>query len=265
MASLPEIVVAESADLLAAAAAERFYRIAMESVARLGSFSVAVSGGSGPRPTHRRLAEPPFREALPWSRTHLFWVDERLVPFEDAASNYGAAAGDFICRVPLPASQVHPMTAQGRTAREAAADYQAVLETHFESPAGDFPTFDLILLGVGPEGHTASIFPGDPTALQTDRWVVAVRGGQPEVDRLTLTLPVLNHGLHIAFLAGGRQKAAIVRTLLTRSSVRLPAARIRPAAGTVTWFLDRESAAELPPVLLTDADGSAGMKGLSAP
>lgn len=237
-------IVEASNEQLAIESAELFRRIAVESVARGGRFSVALSGGSSPRPFHRLLADEPYRSAIPWARTHIFWVDERLVPPEDPASNFGTARNDFVARLPIPLSQVHPMCSE-KVPHQAADDYQQTLAAHFGSSTESAPVFDLIVLGIGTDGHTASIFPGDRTAIETDRWVVAVTGGSPNVARLTLTLAVLERARCVIFLVAGRQKAAIVRTILTEDSA-LPPRLIAPAAGKVTWLLDRDAADLLP-------------------
>lgn len=238
------IIVAASIEQLAMKGAELFRRIAVDSVARRDRFSVALSGGSSPRPFHRLLAEEPYRSGIPWSHTHIFWVDERLVPPEDPASNFGTARKDFLAHLPIPLSQVHPMSSE-KVPHQAADDYQRTLSSHFGTSAAGAPVFDLVVLGIGTDGHTASIFPGDRAAIETDRWVVAVTGGSPNVDRLTLTLAVLERARRVIFIVSGRQKAATVRTILIDDTA-LPPRLIAPAEGMVTWLLDRDAADLLP-------------------
>jgi 6-phosphogluconolactonase len=219
-------------------------------VDRLGRFVVAISGGSTPRPMHRLLSETPYVTAIPWQGTHLFWADERMVPYESPESNFGLAKADFVERVPLPVQQLHPMPTWCPTS-EGAAIYQAELQGLFQRFGSDRPVFDLIFLGIGTDGHTASLFPdpggaavkGDP-----DIWVMGTRGGTPKVDRLTLTYSVLNNAKAIVFLAAGREKADIVKVILEDDKENLPAQKIRPPNGTVTWILDQKAARLVSPL-----------------
>ncbi len=210
---------------------------------RRGGFSLALAGGNTPRAMHRSLTREPCRSRLPWSRTDFFWADERCVPFSDPASNYGTASEDFLSRVPVVAARVHPMPAE--TEPEAAArEYEGTLQKVFQVPAGSFPRFDLILLGIGRDGHTASLFPGQASLAEDRRWVLTARGGEPEVQRLTLTLPVINRARQVFVLVSGRSKAEVVREVLEARDCKLPAALVRPA-GRLTWLLDREAASLL--------------------
>jgi len=168
-----------------------------------------------------------------------------MVPADDPASNFGAARRDLLEAVPLPPENIHPMTSD-KSPTEAAADYQKDLENSFRIEKGSLPVFDLIFLGIGQDGHTASIFPGDRTALKTDWWVVAVKGGNPDVHRLTLTRPVLNNAGTAVFLISGKNKAGVVKTLLAPEPTQLPARKIKPVHGELTWLLDRDAAALLP-------------------
>ena len=239
------VIVTAGIDRLAVEGAELFQRTAVASVARAGFFTVAVSGGSTPRPMHRLLAGYPYRSGVPWQFTHLFWVDERLVPVTDPDSNFGSAARDFLNRLMIPADNIHPMQSRQPPAA-AAGDYEQELRGHFSRIGSVEPVFDLIVLGVGQDGHTASIFPGDRSAVETTRWVTAVKGGTPFVERLTLTLPVLNQARCIVYLISGSKKAVVVRSLLTDASAQLPPQRIAPQRGEIIWLLDTEAAELLP-------------------
>lgn len=239
------IIVVPDSRGLALEGARLFECIAMESVERSGRFTVALSGGNTPRPMNRLLGAEPFRSSVPWAHTRIFWVDERLVPPEDPASNFGAAQADFLESLPIPRGHIHPMCSE-KPPPQAADDYQRELMNQFNSAASGPPAFDLVVLGIGADGHTASIFPGDGTAVETDRWVAAVKGGSPNVARLTLTQAVLNQARHVLFLVSGRQKAAIVRTILTDAACCLPARQIAAAGGPVVWMLDQEAAHLLP-------------------
>ena len=239
------IIITSGIERLAIEGAELFRSSAVASVARTGFFTVAVSGGSTPRPMHRLLAENPYRSGIPWQFTHLFWADERLVPVTDPDSNFGSAERDFLKQLTIPAGNLHPMSSRKPPA-EAADDYEQELRRHFSRIASTEPVFDLIVLGVGEDGHTASIFPGDHSAVETTRWVTAVKGGTPNVERLTLTLPILNQARRIVFLVSGSKKAVVVRSLLTDASAQLPPQRIAPQHGEIIWLLDGEAAALLP-------------------
>jgi len=239
------VIVTPGIERLAAEGAELFQRTAVASVARTGLFTVAVSGGSTPRPMHRLLAEEPYRSSIPWKYTHMFWVDERLVPATDPDSNFGSAERDFLNQLTIPAGNIHPMSSRKPPAA-AADDYEHELRRHFSRFSSAEPVFDLIVLGVGEDGHTASIFPGDYNAIETTRWVTVVKGGSPNVERLTLTLPVLNQARCIVYLISGSKKAVVVRSLLTDASAQLPPQRIAPQRGEIIWLLDTEAAELLP-------------------
>ena len=240
------IVVADDAQHLAQMGAELLLKTARRHVARTGRCNIAVSGGSTPRRMHRLLAQAPYADVMPWMGLHLFWVDERLVTVDDPASNYGLALKDFLSRVALPQDNIHPMRAM-TPPEAAAADYQRTLERHFEIDACGGPAFDLVFLGIGTDGHTASIFPRDTTAETPTLWVVAVKGGTPDVDRLTLTYRVLNCAGKIVFLVSGAPKASIVKRILTKEEASLPPLKLHPQGGEVLWLLDREAAGKLPP------------------
>lgn len=239
------IIVTPGIESLSTDGAELFQSTAVASVARTGIFTVAVSGGSSPRPMNRLLAEEPYRSGIPWQHTHLFWADERLVPLTDPASNFGNAEGDFLKQLAIPDGNIHPMSSQ-KSPAAAADEYERELRRHFSRIASADPVFDLILLGVGEDGHTASIFPGDHSAVETTRWVTAVKGGSPKVERLTLTLMVLNQARCIAYLVSGSKKASVVRSLLTDAAGQLPPQMIAPQRGKIIWLLDEAAAALLP-------------------
>lgn len=206
--------------------------------------SLALSGGTTPRGMHRLLAQPPYVAAIPWGRLHLFWVDERLVPYGDPASNYGAARADFIESLPQPPGSVHPVPVHG-DGEPLALRYEEEIREHFRQRNLVEPVFDLVFLGLGADGHTASLFPASPVLSEERRWAAAVKGGEPDVERVTLTYPILNFSRRIVFLVTGESKAAVVRHVLTDASPVLPAQRIRPQAGHITWVLDRAAAAML--------------------
>ena len=234
------IITESNAADLARKGAAIFSRIAAESVALRGRFVVALSGGSTPRPMHRVLCEEPHLSTIPWNRTHLFWVDERCVPVTHPASNYGAARADFIDKIPIPEKQVHPMPVD-LAPEEGAATYQSELIHFFQSQPSEIQAFDLICLGIGTDGHTASLFPGQSALSEKERLVVPVRGGDPNVSRLTMTFPLLNNAREIVFLVSGQGKASILKTILEGPPGRFPAQMIQPVHGNLTWLLDRDA------------------------
>lgn len=235
------IIVEEDEEALSERGARLFEEKAIEAAKRRGQFFVALSGGSTPRAMHRRL---PFRPSIPWKAVHLFWGDERCVPMDHPSSNYGAAREDFIGKVPLPAERIHPMPSRMPPGR-GALGYEKELKRVLGLEQGDLPRFDLIFLGLGRDGHTASLFPGQDAPGECRRLVVAVKGGDPDVARLTLTFPVINQAREAIFMVSGRDKAKVVRAVIEASDRRLPASRVRPARGVLTWLLDREAASLL--------------------
>jgi 6-phosphogluconolactonase len=244
MPGKPEIIITDDPAQLAEAAASIFTRTAKDCVTQTNLFSVAISGGSTPRAMHRLLAEAPYCSDIPWKKTRIFWVDERCVPVDDPASNYGLAKKDFLDRVPIPLEQIHPMSG-GVPPEEGAKKYQEEMESFFQMGEENFPVFDLIFLGMGKDGHTASLFPGKRSVVASERWVAAVKGGNPDVYRLTLTYDVLNRAKEIYFLVSGKGKAPIVKTAIENKDAHLPTQKIQPIQGRLTWLLDRESASLL--------------------
>ena len=230
---------------LSDAGATLFAESAGYAIERKGFFTVALSGGSTPRGMHRRLAEEPFLSSISWDQTHIFWVDERCVPVEDPASNYGAACKDFIDRVPIIKTNVHPMPVH-MTPYEGAVHYQREITGFFETASNEIPLFDLIILGIGTDGHTASLFPGTSVLQEQKQLISAVKGGMPNVNRLTMTYPILNQAREIVFLASGKGKAGIIQAILEKKQRDLPALGIRPRSGKLTWLLDREASSLLP-------------------
>ncbi len=238
-------IITESEGIsLARKGAAIFSRIAAESVELRGRFVVAISGGSTPRPMHRTLCEEPHLSTIPWTRTHIFWVDERCVPVDDPVSNYGAARGDFLECVPIPETQAHPMPVD-LSPDEGAAAYQKELVCFFQPKDMEIPVFDLIFLGIGTDGHTASLFPGQNVLNERERLIVSIKGGMPHVGRLTMTFPLINSSREVVFLVSGQDKAMILKALLEGPPGRFPAQMIQPVLGHLTWLLDREAASQL--------------------
>lgn len=237
-----DIVVEPDPEALAHRAAAILADSAAEAIASRGRFSIALSGGSTPRSLYGLLAEEPYREQIPWSGVHLFWGDERCVPLDERISNYGLAHEALISRVAIPSENVHRILGELRPLRAARA-YERELQDFF---CGPLPRFDLVLLGLGEDGHTASLFPGSPVLDERERLAMSATGdyrGRP-LERVTLTLQAINTARHVLFLVAGHAKAHIVQDVLEGPGGYYPAQRIQPTAGQVTWLLD-EAAANL--------------------
>jgi 6-phosphogluconolactonase len=241
------LVVADQA-ALAQEAARRVVAIAEEAVARCGRFTVALAGGSTPKRLYSLLAAEPYCARLPWRETHVFWGDERAVPPEHPDSNFGMARATLLSRVPIPANQIHRMQAERADLDAAAGEYEAEIAKVFEiRPTDEPPMFDLILLGLGPDGHTASLFPHSHALQETTRWVAPNYIPELKANRLTLTAPILNRAAMILFLVSGGEKAAVLRAVLDGppDPERLPAQLIRPVAGRLLWLVDQAAASRL--------------------
>jgi 6-phosphogluconolactonase len=209
-------------------------------LAAKGSFRVSLSGGSTPKVLYQLLASNEFRERFPWPLVSWYWGDERFVPYDDADSNYRMTREAMLGRAPVPRENIHPIPVDG-TPESAALRYEKTLQQAYGSAAFDpaRPLFDLTLLGLGPDGHTASLLPGEPVLEERKRWVAAVSHGRPEV-RITMTYPTIESSRRVAFLVTGREKAAILQTIRAGGS-EVPAARIHPT-GEIFWFVDRAAA-----------------------
>jgi len=237
MGSEPTVTIVPDPDALADAAARLTVDVAAHAIATRGRFMWALAGGETPRTTYERLALPPFRERVDWRHTWVFFGDERAVPPDDAGSNYRMAHEALLSRVPIPAAQVLRIRGEAEDLEVAAADYARALGEAFGTRRGALPRFDLVLLGLGVDGHTASLFPDSPVVREVFRAVAAVH-------RLTLTLPVLNAAARVVFLVAGAEKAKVVKAVLGERAT-LPAAMVRPADGELVWLLDRAAAAQL--------------------
>ncbi|MBI4380088.1 MAG: 6-phosphogluconolactonase [candidate division NC10 bacterium] len=241
------LVVADQT-ALAKEAAERCARMAQETVARAGRFTIALSGGSTPKLLYSLLAAEPYSTRLPWQQTHVFWGDERAVPPADPDSNFGMAKATLLDRVPIPADRAHRIEAERPDLNVTAREYEAEIASVFAvPPTGDPPSFDLILLGLGPDGHTASLFPHTEALRETGRWVVRNHVPTLKTDRVTLTAPILNRAATVLFLVAGAEKASALQAVLEGPSdpERLPAQLIRPTSGRLMWLVDKAAASQL--------------------
>jgi 6-phosphogluconolactonase len=232
-----------TADLLAARAAALFFVAARQALAARGRFTVALSGGTSPLPLFRRLGEEAPHTGIDWGAVHVFWADERCVPPDHGESNFRQANELFLSRLPGPGPVIHRIA--GELLPQVAAErYAAELSSIFGSVRR--PDFDLILLGVGSDGHTASLFPGMNWAAHAGQSTMAVFVEKLRSHRITLTLPVLNAARQVLFLVTGADKAAIVAAILQGpGGTNCPAALVRPHDGTVAWLLDGEAAGRL--------------------
>lgn len=230
---------------VAAAAAQRFSALASQSCAERGAFHVALAGGSTPRRLYALLATPAYAEAIAWDKVHIYFGDERCVPPEHADSNYRMAHEALLSRVPVPATNIHRMAGELPDAAEAAADYARQLQALLPQQDGQ-PCFDLVLLGMGDDGHTASLFPGT-TALEESSWTVAaVYVDKLSAWRITLSFTAINHARHVLLLVTGAGKAATLAQVFAPGvGERFPVQRVRPR-GRLEWLLDEAAAAQLP-------------------
>lgn len=205
--------------------------------AKDGIFGIGLSGGKTPRRLYERLAGPPYRDSFPWSRTHWFWGDERFVPHDDALSNYRMVREALLSLAPIPALNVHAIPTEGISLEAAASAYEHQLKSYYGAERLDpaRPLFDVTLLGLGLDGHTASLFPETAALAERSRWVAAVVGAKSEA-RITLTYPALESSQNVAFLVEGQEKRAILKRLCHGDN-NLPAARLRPA-GALRIFAD---------------------------
>jgi 6-phosphogluconolactonase len=240
-----EIIVCQSIDDLAQQAAAEFVRLAQLSLREKSRFGVALSGGSTPQALYSLLAMPEFSGQISWPQVHLFWGDERCVPPDHAESNYRMVREALLAKIQIPPENVHRMAGE-KEPRIAAAEYEEELKEFFQLAPGSFPRFDLILLGLGEDGHTASLFPGSDALRETKRLVTATYVAKLKAHRLTLTMPVLNHGAVVLFLVAGASKASVVKEILRDDghASLFPAAEVQPLDGRLAWLLTGDAAPE---------------------
>ncbi len=234
-----EVRILDDAEDVARAAAGEFRRRAEDAIADRGRFAAALSGGSTPRLLFRALTKPAAGD-LPWNRIHLFWGDERTVPPDHPDSNFRMVHEELLSRVAVPAANIHRMRGEDPDPAAAAADYEAELRGFFGLGPGQVPRFDLVFLGMGADGHTASLFPRSEALIARERLVAAPWIEALGSRRLTLTTPVLNHATCVVFLVVGGDKAATLRRVLEdpRRPVELPAQSVDPEDGELLWLVD---------------------------
>lgn len=242
MATSPEIRVLKTSQDLFDAAAKEFMAQASEAVRVRGRFTVALSGGSTPKRLYSLLAAMP---SLPWDKTCFFWGDERHVPPDHVDSNYRMANEALLSKVNVRPENVFRIRAEESNADAAALGYDKTLQQFFRLSPGEFPRFDLILLGLGPDGHCASLFPHTAALNEYKRLVVANWVERFNTHRITVTFPVLNQAACVIFLASGPDKASILQQVLENSSANLPSQHVRPANGHLLWLVDSAAASNL--------------------
>ena len=226
------------------AAAGEFLTQANQAIVARGKFTVALSGGSTPRGLFGVLASGEI-PSIPWDKIFFWWSDERHVPPADPESNYRMADEAMLSKVPVPAGNVFRVRAEEKDAGVAASEYEQTMRRFFALRPGEFPRFDLIYLGIGPDGHTASLFPGSAGLEEKSRLVIANWIEKFKTDRITFTYPVLNASAGVTFLVSGPDKAPIVREALENPGRGLPCQQVRPGNGRLLWLLDRAAASAL--------------------
>lgn len=249
----PKITICISRDQLSAGLSAHVAHLAAEATGARGRFLVAFSGGSLLDILAPALGSPPLRDSIDWLTWHVFWADERWVPRSSPESNYGDAAQQLFKRVSIPEEQIHAAD-DSLSPSETAQAYESDLAKVFQPGAGKVPQFDLILLGIGEDGHTASLFPNHPVLKEIRRWVIPVWDApKPPPIRITMTLPVINNARNVVIVAAGPGKADILSKVFNPGVIqpKLPAQLVNPSAGELQWFIDRAASQRAydPPVV----------------
>ena len=241
---MAELKVFDDLGALARAAAEEIAKSAREAIAARGRFTIALSGGDTPKPAYRLLADEP---RIDWSRVHVFWGDDRHVPPDHPESNFGMAHDALLSKVPIPPDNVHRMRAENPDAQRAADEYAWTLRSAFDLDESEWPRFDLVLMGIGDDGHTASLFPGSEAVRERSRLVIAPWVEKLHTWRITLTAPVFNRARLALFLVSGEKKADALKAALEGDFEpdRVPAQIVRPEKGRLLWLVDRAAARRL--------------------
>ena len=244
MSASPDLRISPDRATLFRAAADEFASKALAAVRARGRFTLALAGGSTPKSLYSLLAT---NSSLPWEKTFFFFGDERHVPPDDPESNYRMAREALLSKIPVPAENVFRVPAENPDASRAAAAYEQTLREFFRPAEGAFPQFDLILLGMGPDGHAASLFPESKALQEKSRWVVANWVEKFKTHRITLTLPVLNNAAVVMFLVSGSDKASALAEVLQgqQPGELFPSKLVRPSDGDLIWMVDQAAAAQL--------------------
>jgi|ERR1700680_2322269 len=243
MSPTPEIRIFKTSNELFVGAVADFAKLAADAVQKRGRFCAALSGGSTPKGMYSLLAAS--STPIPWERVYFFWGDERYVPPTDPESNYRMAYEAMLSRVPVPPQNIFRIPSEEKDPELAAQQYEQTLIKFFGLNSGEFPRFDLVLLGLGPDGHAASLFPDSTALKEASRLVVANWVEKFKTHRITMTLPVLNNAAVVEFLVSGKEKAGIVHQVLDDDGNQYPSQMIRPRNGRLVWLLDQAAASEL--------------------
>jgi 6-phosphogluconolactonase len=239
-----QLHISANPNALSTAYAEWLVNYIREVLQRQDRFTIALSGGSTPKKLHELLATPAYKDRIDWTKLHVFWGDERFVPFSDERSNAKMAYDTLLDHVPVPAAQIHVMQTENISPEASAAAYEQLLHTYFDGKA---TSFDLVILGMGDDGHTLSLFPGKPVIHETAKWVTAFWLEAQDMYRVTLTHPVVNNAACVTFLATGEKKAKVLYEVLKgeRNVDLYPSQIIQPANGQLHWFVDEAAAADV--------------------
>jgi len=240
-----QIAIFPDTNTLSQQAAQYIVRLASEAIVTRGRFTIALSGGSTPKILYGLLGTEPYRGQINWASVEIFWSDERCVPPDSADSNYALAQEVLLSKIPIPANQIHRMPADQPDREAASREYTSEMQRTFGT--NGIPSFDLLQLGMGPEGHTASLFPHQESLHEQQRLVIPVTVPKPPPPRLTFTPPLLNAARHVLFLVTGSEKAEAVQAVLEGPDQpeEYPAQIVRPPKGEVVWMLDTGAAAKL--------------------
>ena len=247
----PKIQIVEDPAELASVAASKFKQLANETVEKKGIFNVALSGGSTPKAMFDLLSEEPYKDSIPWLQVHLFWGDERHVPPDNKDSNYRMTREHLLSKIDIPPKNVHRVEAENSDAKQVATNYQKHLQQYFNLSKRETPQFDLVFLGMGDDGHTASLFPGTDAVHDFENLVAAPWVEKFNSHRITITPKVINNSDRVIFLVKGEEKAdALVRVIEGEKDIdRYPAQVVDPTHGSVLWLCDRASSSKLSSVV----------------
>ena len=237
-----EVLVFENSDQIVESAIQQWTEIADDAIRQRGMFTVALSGGSSPVKLYKKLSGTDLK----WDKTHIFIVDERFVPFDHSDSNFHMINETLLRNSNIPEQNIHPVPTQKSSADEAARSYESDIISFFNLSSGGIPEFDLLMLGLGDDGHTASLFPGSAALAENDRLAVSVIPPEKSMhERITITFPVINSSRNIIFLITDSKKAEVVKDVLENENCNLPAASVRPYNGRLTFLLDQQAGALL--------------------
>lgn len=241
------LFVARDQNELNIAAAGKIVHVCKESIRANGRCSIALAGGSTPKPLYKLLSVRPFVEQIDWSRLHFFWSDERFVPPDHPDSNYQMAFQTLLSKVAIPDANVHRVETEQPNVETAALQYESAIRSFFNTEDDAVPKFDLILLGLGEDGHTASLFPSSPAITESKNLVFGMYVENIQGSRVTFTAPLINGARSVLFFVSGTSKARILKVILEGPSRKelYPAQLVRPVDGTIYWFVDRNAAKEL--------------------